>query len=50
MGFSASAVLFILSNANVDFKDAKLATPVPPFAIGTMPAIFSASTLLANCA
>ena len=50
IGFSVSAVLFILSKANVDFKEAKLATPVPPFATGTMPAILSASTLFANCA
>ena len=57
IGFNKSVVLstldnpmLVLSMASAAFKDAKLATPVPPFAIGTMPAILSASTLLANCA
>ena len=50
IGLSASAVLFILSNDNAVFKAVIDDTPVPPLFTGIMPAIFSASTLLANWA
>ena len=50
IGLSASAVLFILSNDKADFNAALLESPVPPLETGNMPTIFSASTLLANCA
>ena len=50
IGLSASAVLFILSKTNAVFNAAMVDTPVPPFVTGTRPIIFSASTLLANCA
>ena len=50
IGLSKSAVLFILSKAKLDFKLAKLLTPVPPDVIGIIPLIFSASTVLANWA
>ena len=50
IGLSASAVLFILSSANDVLKAVIDDTPVPPLFTGTIPAIFSASTLLANCA
>ena len=57
MGFNKSVVLstfanpiLILSIANAVFNAAILATPVPPFSTGTIPAIFSASTVFANCA
>ena len=50
MGFAVSAVLLILSIANKVFKPAIELTPVPPNVTGTIPTIFSASTLLANCA
>ena len=57
IGFDESAVLstldnpiFDLSIANAVFNALILATPVPPFSTGIIPAIFSAFTLLANCA
>ena len=50
MGFDESAILFILSISNAVFKPVKLFTPVPPNVTGTIPTIFSASTVLANCA
>ena len=50
MGLARSVVLFTLFKANAVFKPDKLFTPVPPNVTGTIPSIFSASTLLANCA
>ena len=50
MGLDESAVLLTLSKVRLDFKVVKLLEPVPPLVIGTMPDIFSASTLLANFA
>ena len=55
IGFNKSLVLstlespmLTLSIAKAVFNDPKLVTPVPPFDIGTIPKILSASTLLAN--
>ena len=50
MGLEESAVLLTLSKASEDFKVVKLFEPVPPRVTGTMPDIFSASTLFANMA
>ena len=50
IGFSVSVVLFTLSIDITVLKEDKLFAPVPPRATGTMPVIFSASTLFANCA
>ena len=47
---SYSVVLFTLFKVNAVFKPVKLFTPVPPNVTGTIPTIFSASTLFANCA
>ena len=55
IGFAESAVLFtlfkptaFLSKDKADFNEAMLVVPVPPFSIGMIPFIFSASTLFAN--
>ena len=50
IGLEESAVLLTLSKESDDFKVVKLFEPVPPRATGTMPDIFSASTLFANMA
>ena len=50
MGLARSVVLFTLFKVNAVFKPVKLFTPVPPDVTGTIPTIFSASTLFANCA
>ena len=50
MGLARSVVLFTLFKVSAVFKPAIVLTPVPPNVTGTIPTIFSASTVLANCA